>query len=143
MDGSAQSLAALDTATHLLDGARCNVTVATVLVRPWLPPWVYPPGLVLAAYDAEREAEKRRTADARALVERACATLKERGFSARGTVLEGAAGTQLLKEADNISADLVVVGARGLGPIRRAFLGSVSDQIVRHAGATLVGRGPA
>jgi nucleotide-binding universal stress UspA family protein len=36
--------------------------------------------------------------------------------------------------------DLVVVGARGLGRFRAKVLGSVSDRIVRHARASLIGR---
>jgi len=36
--------------------------------------------------------------------------------------------------------DLVAVGSRGLGPIARAILGSVSDQVVRHSPAALIGR---
>ncbi|MDQ3737093.1 MAG: universal stress protein, partial [Actinomycetota bacterium] len=35
--------------------------------------------------------------------------------------------------AVQIGADLVVVGSRGLGGIRRALLGGVSDSVVRHA----------
>jgi nucleotide-binding universal stress UspA family protein len=45
----------------------------------------------------------------------------------------------LLSEARAVGADLVVVGARGLGGLRRA-IGSVSDKLARHAPATLVGR---
>src|SRR5215204_2178097 len=35
--------------------------------------------------------------------------------------------------AEEIGADLIVVGSRGLGGIRRALMGSVSDSVVRHA----------
>jgi nucleotide-binding universal stress UspA family protein len=35
--------------------------------------------------------------------------------------------------AEEISAGLIVVGSRGLGGIRRALMGSVSDSVVRHA----------
>ena len=47
---------------------------------------------------------------------------------------------QLLEEAHSGSFDLVAVGSRGLGPFRRALLGSVSDHVVRHSRAALVGR---
>jgi nucleotide-binding universal stress UspA family protein len=35
--------------------------------------------------------------------------------------------------ADEIGAGLIVMGSRGLGGIRRALMGSVSDSVVRHA----------
>lgn len=35
--------------------------------------------------------------------------------------------------ADEIGAGLIVMGSRGLGGIRRALMGSVSDSVVRHS----------
>ena len=35
--------------------------------------------------------------------------------------------------AGRLGAGLIVVGSRGLGPLRRALMGSVSDSVVRHA----------
>jgi nucleotide-binding universal stress UspA family protein len=35
--------------------------------------------------------------------------------------------------ADKLGAGLIVVGSRGLGRLRRALMGSVSDSVVRHA----------
>ena len=35
--------------------------------------------------------------------------------------------------ADELGAGLIVMGSRGLGGIRRALMGSVSDSVVRHA----------
>ncbi len=35
--------------------------------------------------------------------------------------------------ADEIGAGLIIIGSRGLGGLRRALMGSVSDSVVRHA----------
>jgi nucleotide-binding universal stress UspA family protein len=35
--------------------------------------------------------------------------------------------------AEDIGAGLIVIGSRGLGGLRRALMGSVSDSVVRHA----------
>lgn len=44
--------------------------------------------------------------------------------------------------AEQIDADLIVVGSRGLGPVKRIVLGSVSEGVVQHATRpTLVVRG--
>ena len=40
---------------------------------------------------------------------------------------------EIISLAEEIGAGLIVVGSRGLGGIRRALMGSVSDSVVRHA----------
>ena len=40
---------------------------------------------------------------------------------------------QIVSLAEEIRAGLIVIGSRGLGGIRRALMGSVSDSVVRHA----------
>jgi nucleotide-binding universal stress UspA family protein len=62
------------------------------------------------------------------------------GFDASSRAVVGNPAEAILKEIDNTNADLIVVGSRGTGPLRRALLGSVSDAVVRHSPATLVGR---
>lgn len=55
------------------------------------------------------------------------------GVSARPIVWEGAAGESILAAAGAEAADLIVVGSHCRGGVQRLLLGSVSDQIVRHA----------
>jgi nucleotide-binding universal stress UspA family protein len=62
----------------------------------------------------------------------------EKVRSAGGKVAEahlrvGAAATEIVALAEDIEAGLIVMGSRGLGRIRRALMGSVSDGVVRHA----------
>src|SRR4029453_11153216 len=45
----------------------------------------------------------------------------------------GAAAAEIVDLAEEIGAGLIVMGSRGLGGIRRALMGSVSDSVVRHA----------
>jgi nucleotide-binding universal stress UspA family protein len=40
---------------------------------------------------------------------------------------------QITRVAEEIDAGLIVMGSRGLGGVRRALMGSVSDAVVRHA----------
>lgn len=40
---------------------------------------------------------------------------------------------EILALADDLDADMIVVGSRGLGGLRRTLMGSVSDAVVRHA----------
>jgi nucleotide-binding universal stress UspA family protein len=69
--------------------------------------------------------------------------LKRRGYATESVVARGRAADVLLAEADDLRADLIVVGSRGLGPAASALLGSVSAALVDHAACpVLVARGP-
>ncbi len=45
----------------------------------------------------------------------------------------GEADEKIIIMAEELGADLIVVGSKGFGGLRRALLGSVSDSVVRHA----------
>jgi nucleotide-binding universal stress UspA family protein len=58
--------------------------------------------------------------------------------AAGGTIAQthlriGRPDEQIVSEAGQIGAGLIVMGSRGLGGVRRALMGSVSDSVVRHA----------
>ena len=48
-------------------------------------------------------------------------------------LVSGRADEEKILLAEEIGADLVVMGSRGLRGVRRALIGSVSDSVVRHA----------
>lgn len=45
----------------------------------------------------------------------------------------GSPAAEIVAQAEEVGAGLVVLGSRGLGAMRRALMGSVSDSVVRHA----------
>ena len=69
-------------------------------------------------------------AEGREIVERTAASLPGK---AETRVIEGSAGIALCELAREVSADAIVMGTRGRGPLRRAFLGSISDYVLRNA----------
>lgn len=141
-DGSEDSGYAMEVAANVLDRARCKIEVASVVGHPFAGA-AYPPVAFTAHSPGYEMLERRRVEHARQVARRACGVFAANGFEVdEEVVLVGRTASQLLKEVENVGADLVVVGSRGLGAFKRAALGSVSDQVLRHAPATLVGRPP-
>ena len=48
------------------------------------------------------------------------------------------AGETIIVQAEHAEADMIVMGTRGLGKIRRTIMGSVSDYVVHNAPCTVV-----
>ena len=57
--------------------------------------------------------------------------VSERGFEAELVEAQGDPGTAIVEAASD--TDLIVVGSRGLNPIQRMLLGSVSSKVVHRA----------
>jgi len=82
--------------------------------------------------------------EAESLADEALARANERNVAAKKAIVEGHAGAALLQYAGQCGADLVVVGSHGRRGIKRFFLGSVAESVVRAAPVpVLVVRGAA
>ena len=66
------------------------------------------------------------------LVRQAEDAIKELPY-AKVAVLEGVPSSAILQYAKEYCCDLIVIGNRGLGPIREWMLGSVSHHVVQQA----------
>ena len=72
--------------------------------------------------------------EAKELLESQVERMRAAGESVVGAhLMSGRADEEIIFLAEQIGADLVVMGSRGLGGVRRALVGSVSDSVVRHA----------
>src|SRR5918995_1453573 len=70
----------------------------------------------------------------RELLRKQTRQLKAAGGTAAGTHLRmGQVDLEIVALAEELGAGLIVMGCRGLGGVRRALMGSVSDSVVRHA----------
>lgn len=58
------------------------------------------------------------------------------GLDATMEVLEGDAASELARRSDRL--DLLVVGSRNYGPLRRTLLGTVSEHVVEAAGCAVL-----
>jgi nucleotide-binding universal stress UspA family protein len=66
-------------------------------------------------------------------LDKARARLNEKGVEGRTLEAHGDAADVLVREAEAVGADLIIVGTRGHNAAQRALLGSVSTRVVHHA----------
>ncbi|XP_010263144.1 PREDICTED: universal stress protein A-like protein isoform X2 [Nelumbo nucifera] len=95
--------------------------------------YIFPSGPAVyatsAVLDSVKKAQEQNSAT---LLARALQICKERMIKAETIILDGDPKDVICQAAEQIHADYVIVGSRGLGKIKRAFLGSVSDYCAHH-----------
>jgi nucleotide-binding universal stress UspA family protein len=123
-----------------MDGSKGSLAAAAYLGElPLLPPTTVRIVAVVAlpvfALDVASAPELKRSVLDRAqgVVEDTRAALAARGFAIETDVPMGDPRAEIVRQAEEWGADLVVLGARGLGKVKRFLLGSVSDGVARHA----------
>jgi len=72
------------------------------------------------------------------LIERSVRKLIKAGFTAEPVCQLGRPAEEIMKVASKHHADLIVMGAKGLGAIARFLLGSVSTRVVQHASCAVL-----
>uniref|UniRef100_A0A453LSU0 UspA domain-containing protein n=1 Tax=Aegilops tauschii subsp. strangulata TaxID=200361 RepID=A0A453LSU0_AEGTS len=82
------------------------------------------------ALDSMRRAQEE---NSRRVVARALDVCRQKQASATAAVVEGDPKEAIYQAVEEMRADLLVLGSRGLGMIKRALLGSVSDYLAHHA----------
>ena len=65
-------------------------------------------------------------------------TLRASGFDVAVSVREGPAAEAIVAEAERWQADLIVVGTRGHGLLKRLLLGSTARSVMHHATASVL-----
>lgn len=132
VDGSAESLYAVRAIEHL-----AHVEKVVVLHALDVPTLAYPmyhsmggprtlEGLSLAIGQAMR-------ADGKRLLDRVVSLLLMNVGSVVKKLEKGLPGEVILTTAKKMKTDLIVLGSRGLGPVKELLLGSVSHRVLTHA----------
>lgn len=82
----------------------------------------------------EKQLLERGRAAARTFLDAHAESIRSGGGKTDQTYLgTGRPDDEIVKFAEEIGAGMIVIGSRGLGGVRRALLGSVSESVVRHA----------
>jgi nucleotide-binding universal stress UspA family protein len=128
-DGSEEAGLAARTAVDLADKTDSGLHVVYVGWQDYGYPIYAVPEL-----DYMRTIQEEVTREARKALDAEVEQVKAAG----GSVVEAHLGmgrpdVEIVSLAEEIGAGLIVMGSRGLGGVRRALLGSVSDSVVRHA----------
>jgi nucleotide-binding universal stress UspA family protein len=131
-DGSEEADLALTTAADLAEKTDSELHVAFVF--PTAVQLPYPrPILARPAEVQERELEAAMH-QAQEFLDRQVERVKNEGVSVAEThLVRGQPDREIVHIGEETGAGLIVIGSRGLGGIRRALMGSVSDSVVRHA----------
>lgn len=125
VDGSPSSLEAVRHAVGLVrSGLRATVVLAQVQEEASF--------LELATQDSDRIAKAALGAGMH-LMAPAVVELQAAGVPFEREVALGEPGTTLVDMAERLQCDCIVVGARGMGALRRAFIGSVSQSVLNHS----------
>jgi nucleotide-binding universal stress UspA family protein len=127
-DGSEQAELAVLRAVELADATDSELHVVHVGVVPiFLQSYPGTLGYYGKLYEQIEEESKE-------LLRKLSWRVKAAGGTVAGSHLRmGQVDLEILALAEELGADLIVMGCRGLGGVRRALMGSVSDSVVRHA----------
>ena len=129
VDGSEEATAAAGVATELAEAFGSEVHVAYAMQEER-----YRPHLGPEMWEGWEEGFERAKRSARSWVEAEAQRMKGEGtIKVEPHLLLGRPSAAIVWLAGETGADLVLVGSRGLGAMRRTLLGSVSDSVVRHA----------
>jgi nucleotide-binding universal stress UspA family protein len=124
VDGSVAGDLARDAAVSLVRSTGAELHVLHVgLLSPWTHPRMISP-------DQRRRLEH----EAQSVLDAQVAALAGLGVTPTAShVRLGRATDEILRLRDEIDADLIVLGARGLNAFTRVLLGSDAEGVVRHA----------
>ncbi len=143
IDSSQESQAVFDTAVSLAQGTGATLMLLHILSEkdpdyPMLPTYAYysilkgdDDSMFREQFDQyeEQEAELLRNLTQKALAA---------GVDAEYAQLSGVPGWEICELARAWSADLVLVGSRGLKGLKEMFLGSVSNYVTHHAPCSIL-----
>ncbi len=134
-DGSDDAAAAIAKAGELLAPRTAVLLTVWEPVAVWEP---YDPATILTApasklFSQELGLDELANEVAREKADRGAGLAHKAGFEVRGRVGEGKSWRTICDVAEELDAEPIVVGARGLSRVQSALLGSVSSAVVVHA----------
>lgn len=128
VDGSEHSEAAINWAVRMAKGMGSEVVAVFAIAPP-----VYFDGGFMAPIAPPQFDEEWRAGMKREFEEQWCKSLRDAGVKYQAVIEDGRPASVIAKVADELNADLIVVGRRGRGGVAELVLGSVSHELVLHS----------
>ena len=137
VDGSEQARGAAEAAAEISASTGSGLHVVFVM-----PTAEHLYGHHLYSRELKESVREQAEDEVRAFLDEQVGWIEDHGGKVEDTHMAvGRPDAEIVKLAEELGAGLTVVGSRGLGGVRRALVGSVSDSVVRHAhGPVLVVR---
>ena len=131
-DGSKEAQLAFASAADLSEKTGSELHVVYVGHMPYVA--YESPGATVLDRDLLGRMQEDAEQEARTMLEELVLREGETGGEVAGVHARlGRPDAEIVRVADELGAGLIVLGSRGLGPLRRALMGSVSDSVVRYA----------
>ena len=121
IDGSKNSYRGLDKAISIAKGGS-TITVIYVFHLPWQ-----------AGIKFTKNMKKESTAKATRAIGIAKRLVEKNGIPFKWKTTAGNTGDAIVNTAKRIRADMIVIGARGIGAAQEKFLGSTSNHVMHKA----------
>ncbi|CAM8952093.1 unnamed protein product [Rhodiola kirilowii] len=139
VDDSEESFYALNWALDYVIRADGGGMVTVVNVQHPFQHYIYPAGpAVYATNNVIESVRKAQEENSAAVLARALQICKSKMVRAETLTLNGDPKEVICEATEQMHVDLLVMSSRGLGAIKRAFLGSVSDYCVHHANCPIL-----
>ncbi len=128
-DGSEESRQAAQAAAELSKDTGSEVHVTYVLPSP-----TELRGHHLYSREVMRSVSEQAEEEGRSFLEDQAQQLRSSGGKVAETHLKaGEPDKEIVKLGEELNAGAIVIGSRGLGALKRALMGGVSESVVRHA----------
>ena len=124
VDGSEHALHAAQKAAELARTVNSKILRIVIAYEP-VPSYLGEPNMQTAISARMKEAET--------ILGKAMEAVGKIPGEVHTEILEGPPAEAILDVANTRKSDLIVMGSRGLGPLRGAMLGSQSQKVVQHA----------
>ena len=135
VDGSAQSMKAVDKAAEIASGCQINEVSLIHVYEPI--PLTYIEYVNASQYKEQTERidelNRQLVADRREMLQKAAASFKDKGIEPDMILEEGHPSHTIAQLAEEKKFDMIVMGNRGIGGLKKLILGSVSNAVIQES----------